>query len=811
MATFSNLSSFVEVPVVDQEGELTGESRTFLNTPLSHFYPEDSFVVIDWRADGQKPDVAAVKSPVTVDGVQYFGGLGWGSMVKKGFTLGVRRDYGLETGMFRHVRDGVRLKRWLLAEGLYGAVVANGLKVKVVEAGTVVNGLPIEDGFGYVSKSAAARLHNGHSKIKANGSRESFQFWSQLPWIKIEDEVIPYLIQDLLEVSDPVNFALNTNSPAMEEKRRWIDLDEDMQLHPYTTNAFGRDAADMYRRAAGTIRTNAHWKVAVPALCKQAALGSESVVYRYPIDDFGAVEVSDADESREAARISQMEVVQFSLSSLEFFASGCLGVVDDDLLDGADIIICADNIKLACDMKQAIAPGMKVLDDVCLIATQWYEAGSALGLNTLWWKKMGGDFDGDLVTHFAVEQPERSFYAVAEAIRDFPASSTLKLKKSRFDISDDRRAEMVVNNINNIVGFASNVRETTFMVAERDELARRLGYPGIVELDAELNFFIKAGTDGFKSFVIYDRRGKAVTMDELEKRLGQLQSNISAVLGTMAPETGWARSDWAFRREVPAVVEQGDEPPADKGRKSLAVFWWMTGAVQEIAKIALPNIEAAIGTPIESRPLTYYRPWAGEVDEDLYKAAHELQLKFNHRVHRVNWNWSEQVEGFKLWWAEEIEKFLAETGWDRMAVAKALWNVAHGTRSSSSGAASIFVGMPDEAKRIIVEKPGRANRKPAGVMMTGLTYNVENPLDKWVGEVEVVHCAVANKGKVIHRAVVCPIGEHPFQFKKKGVDNPWPSDMIGVISAQDDQPEPGFYNAAYRQKTDKSWSLELSA
>jgi len=808
------LTSITEVPVVTKEGEALNETRIFVNTPLSHFYPEDMLAVVYWLSDKKKPDVTMVQTPITVDGVSLMGDKMWGSAIKKGYGLLVQRDYGLETGMFKHIRDGVRGNRWMLADGLYGAMVADGLKVKVVPEGAITGKRRLNsDGFGYISRTAADALWNGHDKIKSNGSREAFQFWSQFPWEKIADEVVPYILQDMLEVSDPASFAFNSNSPAIEEKRPFIEADDAMELHPYTTNAFGRDAADMYRRAAGTVKTNAHWKVAVPALCAEAVLMVESIMYRFPIDDFAAVKLvaAAALAADEAKRIAEMEVVQFSLSGLDFFASGCLGVLDDDEMEGADIILCSENIKLATDMKRAKAPGMKVLDNIVLCATQWYAAGSAMGLNPEFWKKMGGDFDGDLVFHFDVEQETRSFRSVAQAVSEFPETTTYKIKKSRFPIADeDRRAEMIVNNMNNIVGFASNVRETVFMVDDQEDLARRLGFDDTAALFLKLNRYIKFGTDGFKTFALEDE-GRAVTMNQLEKQLGVLQSNIITVLGMMAPETGWKRSDWAFRRDVPDVVEQGQEPPRDNDRKRLAVHPWMHGTVQEIAKIALPNIKAAIGTPIESRPLTHYRPWAGEVDEGLYAAAHELQLKFNARIHRLNWQWSEQVEAFKLWWRSEINDFIAETGYNRFDVARALWNVAHSTRSTAAGAGSIFMGMPEEALRIIREKPGRQSRKPAGVAMTGLTYNVENPLAEWIGEVEVVYHAVSKNGRLIYRACVCPIGEHPFRFKQKAEDNPWPADMIGVVSAQDDQPEEGFYNAAYRQKSKSSWALTLSA
>ncbi len=74
---------------------------------------------------------------------------------------------------------------------------------------------------------------------------------------------------------------------------------------------------------------------------------------RSPIDSNGsmqAVEVEPCPE--EEQRIANMEVAQISISAKNFMSKGCVGIVDDELLD-YDIVICSEDIKMADDLKAA--------------------------------------------------------------------------------------------------------------------------------------------------------------------------------------------------------------------------------------------------------------------------------------------------------------------------------------------------------------------------------------------------------------------------------------------------------------------------
>jgi len=60
---------------------------------------------------------------------------------------------------------------------------------------------------------------------------------------------------------------------------------------------------------------------------------------------------------------------------------------------------------------------------------------------------------------------------------------------------------MIAKSMTNLVGMATNVAGGTFMVEDREFLARQLGFKGAMEMNNRLNYFIKVGTDGFKTSV----------------------------------------------------------------------------------------------------------------------------------------------------------------------------------------------------------------------------------------------------------------------------------------------------------------------
>jgi len=820
------LENEIEVPVIDSEGKVTTETRRFVNVPFPYFFPGDEFVIINWLARKEQPTTDQVRTPVMFEGKEYHGWYGWGSMTKKGFTPGLEKDYLQEWDLLEFVRDGVRLKRAALGDFLYGGAILDDLKVLVVPDGTVVEGdKPIEDGFGYATASVDAMVYNGHRAIKSNGSRDAFQFWQNFnPTEELLDAMWPMVRQDVVALADPAKFALDNNTAHHKSKQQWVDLDKTMALHPTVANSFCRGFWETIMRASGTVRTNSVWRVAVPSLVDTMATTVDVIRYRYPIDSKACIVhvegQSDDLTVSEVKRIEKMRVAQFTLFGRQGMASGCVGIVEDREDREWDLCLSISDFKLWVGGVKTLEPGMHTLSDVAFGFNQYYAAGSAVGLGAKEWKKSGGDFDGDLCSFFAVKQDDRDFSKLVDQVNAWPASVSYKLLKSR-DTDLDKRAKMVAESMFDVVSFACRVDETTRMVRDREGLARKLAYPNAAALDQKLHFWIKAGTDMFKTSKLFiefvDPRGvtkkRPVTAEEIMKEIGVMQSNLITLFSRLSPCGAWKLSDRWFKRETPSVVlRDTDTNGWDKERLAGAVYYWMDGMVPTLCKLTLPNLAAAHGAYIETKPLSYFRSWAPKVNKELFAEVKGLQVWYNGQVARLNFSSPDAIAKLTCLWQTEIDQFIAEHGIDRETMANALWVVSHSARSRAAGATSVFMGMPEEAGRIITEKPGKADRKLEAVVMTGLLHNVETgPTGDWVGGVEVVYQPIKAKGKIVHRAVVCPTGDHPFQFQPKNEGNPWPTDMLGVIAPNEDQPAEGFYTAAFARRGDaKAWDLRLS-
>ncbi len=244
----------------------------------------------------------------------------------------------------------------------------------------------------------------------------------------------------------------------------------------------------------------------------------------------------------ESERIKNLEVVQHTLASKEFFAKGCFGIVDE-LPNDWDMLVCADDIKMAKAGVKEIRNMLEIeLTDAVLVFTQWFAKGTAVGVSAKWAKKLLGlDHDGDLV----VMIDANNFPALWKTVSEYPERETPKLPKTKTPLMTEKRPEMILKSMANLVGFATNVASATFLVKDRERLAQALGYKSVATLDHALNYFIKAGTDGFKT---------DVDLEELQKQLSVLQSNLVKVLGGMAPHTKWP-NEWAFKRGIPVVIQ----------------------------------------------------------------------------------------------------------------------------------------------------------------------------------------------------------------------------------------------------------------
>jgi hypothetical protein len=808
------LNNSVTVPVVDQLGRVVDE-REFVNIPFAELYPDDDFVVIDWvAADDERPSEQILVTPVEHDGKPYHGHWAWGSSVKTGQTIGLTHDIGHEAGMVKNAEDGQRVQRWLLAQGIFGGLKGQ-FRIGVCKPGTRIAGAgPVEDGFGYIRRDLAEQGFSGLDKIRLGKAKGSYTFWQRVrPWTDaLEAEIRPLIDERLVNVSDGSGL-LYEQASTFDEKKALVELDESMIEHPFVANALSRAAAETFARMATTAPLGSEIKVAVPTTCEQVVYPGKAgklICVRYPVDSNGSVQAVDTTEedqgeyALESVRIATMEVLQVTIAARDFFSKGCLGIVDE-LPDDLDMIICSEDIKMSTEgVNETRKRAVLYLEAVCGY-TQYFGAGSAAGVNPKWAKDlMGLDNDGDMV-----EVTDANALPVLwDTVAELPFGETPKLAKSKSPIGkQDRRPEMILKSMSNLVGYASNVVSNTFMVADREYLAKQLGFESEVAMDRALNYYIKVGTDGFKTLI--DTR-------PIERHLAVLQSNMQNLFGTSAPWTNWP-NEFAFKRGIPVYIERaiptkdgmryqvgGAQRELDKQVVANSIFGWrMDGTIPNICRLTLPALEAILDTPIRTQPLTAYRNWALSTSKVDYECAKVIQSWYNARVRRVNWSDPDSIATFKAALNNEITVWVEREELDRKVAASALWRVAHSTRSQDAGGASVFVAFPDEAKWIVEHKPGYRDSRLATVL-TGLHYQLPYVSDL-EADVTVVEVKTQSRGKVVVRKAVA--ADVKGQLKPTG--DVYPDNMIAMVAINADQPQTGQYHAIISQISNKAWKCEL--
>jgi hypothetical protein len=773
--SITKLSNEVQLSVVTPAGEKL-DTRTLHNVALPELFPNEPVVIIDWVANGQAPTEEELKVPVLAEGQTFYGWYGWGSAVKRGQTLGLTHDLlAQDAVLLKTAERAQKTSRMLLGQGLYGGLKGT-FNVMVVKRGTIVNGHPVDDGHGLIRRELAERGDSGLEKITLGKARQSYTFWQRIPWSDdLEAELKPIIDDTLVDAANPANW-LYRKGAQWDERKALADLDESMIEHPYIAQALSRSSAEDFARVATTVDVPATVRVAVPTTAGRAVVDGRCVLVRYPVDSNGSLQAVDEDPDQDdVERIAKMEVIQHTVASKDLMANGCFGVVDE-LPEGVDLVLCVDDIKMG-DRDV----GIRMVEGVVTF-NQWYAPGCAVGVNSKWAKvRMGLDYDGDLV--FVYDCSELP--VLWQAVSDLTPGKTPKLEKTKSRL--DARPKMIVNSMKNLVGFASNVASTTFAVADRDKLARDLGYKSESSLNAALNWFIKVGTDGFKTMV---------DLGKVEQQLNILQSNLQRVLGKSVPWTKWP-NEWAFRRGVPAFYKEG----MDENEAKNAVPAFFDGTIAQICRLTLPSMKAALEVRglITVKPLSSFRDWAPRVSKDVAGQAHELQMEFNARVRRVNFTDGEDILAFRRWWQD---KLAAWTELPRETVCAAMWREAHNSRSEDASAASVFIGFPALVKWIISDKPG-LDEDGTDTLLVGLNYVFDEPVTRITVPVQVREFEQEKGRKRVVRKIVC--GDVP---GKKAPRAPYPEDLIGMVELRAQQPEVGEYVAhIVKAGHGKAWLL----
>ncbi len=843
---FHAIESVLSVVVIDRNGYPTGEKRSIANTVWAEYFSDKAIVLIDWLYNGaDEPDAELLAKPITVaingssdedhraiNGKTFYGCYAWGSAIKKGLTIGLTEDTLRLTGMAQKSEDGQRAGRAYMPNAMYGAGRGT-LRIYIAKKGELIaDKYPVDDGFGYETRTTNLTIRNKCMGIDLGVVRDSFHMAQRLSWSKVLHlETIQYFQEVIAGLTDPTEM-VKSNRLRLNDKEIYISLDPTMILHPYVANGLNKHSQESAVRAATSIPMAGQYKVAVPSTIVYDAekrMGGVAsliklILGRYPMDSNDsetAVEpIPDekANVEAEIKRIDAMPVDQYTIYNTQFFAKGQMGVVDDSVLvikgNQYDLVICEEDVKMA-----SVKGGIKTIRGMTNITidtyfgiTMHYEAGNAIGINADMWKHMGGDFDGDGAV--VVDCSERSI--LWRTCRELPVQHTDKLNKTNtgFEANGDKRIDMILKSrvCTKIVGFATNIMAATYAVKDRAALARELGYTmGVasskVDLDWWLNFWVKVGTDGFKT---------DVNVEKAYRQLSIMQAMISSVLGGSAPWCRWHKDPMAFKHTLPIFAR--DNMTKEEERTSIPAS--MDGTVPEILKITLPQMVKFLTYSVEANPLSTYRYWAIRPDhDDLIEGASSLNRKYGVRSGSTNWTDSDSIDQFKVYYDAEVKAYDEQFAqYTRLERASALWNVAHGSQSPHAAAGSVFAASvyKDDVSYIITNKPGKSAKVGEHVVLLGLYNVLSESLQGEIGGLPVITCdvvvddiSVPDK-KDARQSTIKKIVRANAPGMKPNSGEGLPADTLGMVAPNSFQPEPGIYCAVITRKTAKSWDCKLT-
>lgn len=773
------------IPVINRAGKVI-EARTFTNPPISFLWPKEVICLIDWKKDSKGlPTIEEMFEPVALaedvhtgppnnytfsipKGTKFWGYFAWGSGAKSGVTIGMQRDI---TRQWIGVGplDGQRMNRSILSNAMYGGVELKDVKALVLGKDELVPGLgyPMADGFDYVdSKLVEVAREGAHvdrrgNKIEPqepedaqdNYSRDqrvrlrkkTLDEYGNTVWVStgVWEENRPYLQAEIDRVREnrvkPDNVQYLSKAH-QKDKERLAQLDPKMMSHPFIAFSMQRGRANEAARLASSFPMKSKVRLMVPTTAPIAALpAGKWVINGMPQTSYAsskAVKIArDRITRAEVRRIAKMAVVQTSISTRQLATKGQAGVIEG-LFEktGYHIILCNENIKMASSAlggkDLAKEKHELVLTDGVMVMLAYTAPGHSVGINPKLAENMSRDFDGDYA--YLIDCSARPAYWAE--VNEYPVQKSPKLPKIQGVFEKkliDDRPRLILETMRDVIGFATNLMSGTFTMADHDQLAADMGYKATSGMDDQVTFFCRVGEDLFKVDLsqLKDAHGKPMSVEKLLVIMGEFQNNLVDRLGRMPTYCGWKRSPDAFKTMIPEVWSHaldGLDKKDPRMATSINPMW--DGTVATIAKYALPQLVSILSEPIEHSPLMEFQPWAEEQAPEVMEAVAEFQNSFNQRIVSLNWGdrrSNGSVATFMAWLGTSVEGMLKRTGATAWVMANALWFEAHGSRSANAGAASVFLAFPNEAERIIVEKPGMKSGVTRSILM-GLAPGVVN-------------------------------------------------------------------------------------
>lgn len=748
-------------PEVDLEGNRT--KREFLNSPFSYFYPGDPVFMIRWGDIGQrvidriKAEKAASEfTNVTrgtyydywleeltrtfeVDGQKVVGWWGYGSGIKDHVTPGFVRDYLVESGLVKtDVQSGYTM-RVLLPNARDGAVVIDEPLIAVVPDQMVWNGYPLCDGGFLVSQSVwdAAVVDKPSVAKLMNPTKNSYQFAQRFEWEDIKDDA-ERMVKEYLESFTSVIGVWGTSEVDPSDfKVRAIEVCPDLKEHPY----FAEEIQSAWARKCASIASSLPLKnktrLAVPTTSQEFVMAEAGrfTFYGYPIDGWGNIGCfdntdifDDPEYQEELRRISTTQYAQVSLTHPNFIgAKGVCAVVPDELMDGYDIIISCEDIKLLNLGSKKRERHIKTfreyvegkglyepyLPEVVLSIIQTWEKGVSVGAPYQQWKNGAArDWDGD----YAIIAPLEGYDQIYEAIERFRPQSGSKPPKIQKSL--DNRPHHMANTMRyGIIGIPINCITDQFA-----------GGPDYMDTVLAPRYGMDPmGLADWQSMASHLFTDAPKRSDDLAEAVTEVQEKASiahAQLGGAAPWARWVNQmDQPFRHELPQflsdrpdLVERAEKDPeyriTEDYRQHIPVL--MEGSVMgHVYRLVKPWLTLrfnfhpidgiSIGERIKSRPLSDFINYAPFMPDEEVEVGHQfMRLIYLPLIKSVRWS-DEQVSvpSFRRAMAERAREYADKYfrgNMDQFLVA--VWRASHHIRGRKNKAAAPWLVMPEESLRL---------------------------------------------------------------------------------------------------------------
>jgi hypothetical protein len=645
--------------------------------------------------------------------------------------------------------DIVRMLRALLSDGTnYGAIHEEHMNIMIVAPGTVIDGIPYEDGSAAVAdgwcpiKGKAIKLgstsnnytifqHLDTEKVRPDILECAKRFKEDLEW-KDQTHTVHRKNPDLH--SSVVLSRVKGKSDDDSFKARYLKACPALAKHIWFSNGASSESSRLCLSQTYAPYLGAEDFLAIAYHCWTGPEGIW-IGYRHPVISDGSVRAMECTGEELPADIVGGVVGTLTgfHPSGQWFTAKFAGVIRK-LPEGVHMILCDKDLKIGKRLVKSDEPYIGEVDAVFTIL-QRYTRAACLGVPVEEGKKMNLDYDGDLVNRINASDIPNIY---ANVLEHQELNSNFKLdRKSDTDYTPRDAVRVELNAMGGSMGWATNLRSSWYSVgiAKRLEMLDHI-YDDVVELaglmklegtvlpmlqdvGGVLQYFIQYMIDSQKNLlcdtsVVYGAASKIQSGMSVitEKTAGWvvaargMREGVAFVTSfpmwtyelpqetlDKALDDGKYRKQWQWKIHNPPAC--GDSVPA-------ACFNANREYTRQVWEVCVVNPD-----PVGSRTFTNWVPTIPMQDAVYGVELCDMYLKHFQLFEKaradgdVNQYDTDDVTMYRRQWQDECIAFCNKNfGGDLMRGAIALWRTSCDDGSFKLAAAP-FIGFPDQTMEII--------------------------------------------------------------------------------------------------------------